>query len=125
MNTTTAGKPRSGKAATCTCSFCPSWTRPTAVSGTLIEDTYAEAFTMRVSRLVITAGSERWAAIAARVMTGFATSVIGCGCEAGPEGPAPGRTPDGRPGVRVLVFARSAADLQEQLMRRWPSPPAV
>jgi len=88
------------------------------VSGTLIEDTYAEAFTMRVSRLVITAGSERWAAIAARVMTGFATSVIGCGCEAGPEGPAPGRTPDGRPGVRVLVFARSAADLQEQLMRR-------
>src|SRR5438445_2344267 len=73
---------------------------------------------MRASRLVITAGSERWASIAARTMTGFATSVIGCGCEAGTEGPPPGRTLDGRPGVRVLVFARSAADLQEQLMRR-------
>ena len=88
------------------------------ISGTLIDDTYAEAFTLRASRLVITAASERWAAIAARTMTGFATSVIGCGCEAGPEGPPPERTPDGRPGVRVLVLARSAEVLQDQLMRR-------
>ena len=88
------------------------------ISGTLIEDTYAEAFTMRAARLVITAADGRWATVAARTMTGFATSVIGCGCEAGLEGPAPGRTPDGRAGVRVLVFARSATDLQDQLMRR-------
>src|SRR5207245_1594155 len=51
-------------------------------------------------------------------MTGFSTSAIGCGCPAGTEGPPPARTLDGRPGVRVLVFAPSAADLQEQLMRR-------
>jgi formylmethanofuran--tetrahydromethanopterin N-formyltransferase len=88
------------------------------ISGTLIEDTYAEAFGMRAARLLITAASERWAAIAARTMTGFATSVIGCGCEAGLEGPLPERTPDGRPGVRVLVFARAADVLQDQLMRR-------
>src|SRR6185295_20247908 len=88
------------------------------VQGTLIEDTYAEAFTMRAARLIITADSERWALTAARTMTGFATSVIGCDCEAGPEGPAPARTPDGRPGVRVLVFARSSEILQEQLTRR-------
>jgi formylmethanofuran--tetrahydromethanopterin N-formyltransferase len=88
------------------------------VEGTLIEDTYAEAFTMRAARLIITADSERWALTAARTMTGFATSVIGCDCEAGPEGPAPVRTPDGRPGARVLVFARSSEILQEQLMRR-------
>ena len=34
---------------------------------------------------VITAPTERWAAQAAETMTGFATSVIGCGCEAGAE----------------------------------------
>ncbi len=88
------------------------------VSGTLIEDTYAEAFTMRAARVLVTAQSERWAAIAARTMTGFATSVIACGCEAGLEGPPPERTPDGRPGVRALVFARSGDVLQDQLMRR-------
>ena len=88
------------------------------ISGTLIEDTYAEAFGMRAARLVITADSKHWAEIAARTMTGFATSVIGCGCEAAPEGPAPGRTLDGRPGVRVLVFARTVDALQDQLMRR-------
>jgi formylmethanofuran--tetrahydromethanopterin N-formyltransferase len=88
------------------------------ISGTLIEDTYAEAFTMRAARVLITADSERWATIAAQTMTGFATSVIGCGCEAGLEGPPPDPTPDGRPGVRALLFARSAETLEDQLMRR-------
>ncbi len=88
------------------------------IDGTFIEDTFAEAFTLRVSRLVITADSARWAATAAQVMTGFATSVIACGCEAGAEGPVPEATPDGRPGVRVLLFARNAETLQDQLVRR-------
>jgi formylmethanofuran--tetrahydromethanopterin N-formyltransferase len=87
------------------------------IDGTLIEDTYAEAFTLRVARLTITADSPRWAEIAGRSMIGGATSIIGCGCEAGLEGPPPD-TPDGRPGRRVLLLARSAADLQEQLVRR-------
>lgn len=88
------------------------------IGGTFIEDTYAEAFTLRAARLLITADSAAWAATAARSMTGFATSVIGCGCEAGIEGVPPEDTPDGRPGVRVLVFARTALDLQDQLVRR-------
>lgn len=88
------------------------------IGGTFIEDTYAEAFTLRAARLLITADSAAWAEIAARTMTGFATSVIGCGCEAGLEGVPPQSTPDGHPGVRVLVFARSAADLQDQLVKR-------
>jgi formylmethanofuran--tetrahydromethanopterin N-formyltransferase len=88
------------------------------IGGTFIEDTYAEAFTLRAARLLITADSLAWAEIAARTMTGFATSVIGCGCEAGLEGVPPQSTLDGRPGVRVLVFARSAQDLQDQLVKR-------
>ena len=52
-------------------------------------------------------------------MTGFATSVIGCGAEAGIDCEVEARdTPDGRPGVRVLIFAMSTNDLQKQLVNR-------
>jgi formylmethanofuran--tetrahydromethanopterin N-formyltransferase len=52
-------------------------------------------------------------------MTGFATSVIGCGCEAGIDGELTvAQTPDRRPGVRVLLFAVSTAELQKQLQTR-------
>jgi formylmethanofuran--tetrahydromethanopterin N-formyltransferase len=88
------------------------------IDGTFIDDTYAEAFTLRAARLLITADSVTLARTAATAMTGFATSIIACGAEAGVEGPLPRSTPDGRPGVRVLVFARSAADLQDQMVRR-------
>ena len=88
------------------------------IDGTFIEDTYAEAFTLRAARVMITADTGRWARIAATTMTGFATSVIACGCEAGLEGPDPVATPDGRPGVRALLFARSSVALAEQLFLR-------
>jgi formylmethanofuran--tetrahydromethanopterin N-formyltransferase len=88
------------------------------IEGTLIEETYAEAFTLRAARLLITADEERLARTAAVAMTGFAASIIACGCEAGLEGPRPAATPDGRPGVRVLAFARDAPALQDQLVRR-------
>lgn len=88
------------------------------IQGTFIEDTYAEAFGLRAARLVVTADSPAWAQTAALSMTGFATSIIACGCEAGMEGPAPETTPDGRPGVRVILLARSAAELQDQVVRR-------
>ena len=52
---------------------------------TEVTDTFAEAFPMRFARLVITAATEAWALEAARSMTGFATSVIGCKCEAAIE----------------------------------------
>ncbi|HEV8200905.1 MAG TPA: formylmethanofuran--tetrahydromethanopterin N-formyltransferase [Candidatus Polarisedimenticolia bacterium] len=88
------------------------------IGGTFIEDTYAEAFGLRAARLLVTSDTAAWAQTAALSMTGFATSIIACGCEAGMEGPAPAATPDGRPGVNLLLFARTVADLQDQVVRR-------
>jgi formylmethanofuran--tetrahydromethanopterin N-formyltransferase len=75
------------------------------LDGVAIEDTFAEAFPMQATRLVITADTARWARIAAETATGFATSVIACGVEAGIEGElASSATPDGRPGIAILLF---------------------
>jgi formylmethanofuran--tetrahydromethanopterin N-formyltransferase len=93
--------------------------RSLKANGVVIDDTFAEAFGMRATALIITADSLRWARQAAVTMTGYATSVIGCGCEAGIDRELrPGQTPDGRPGVRVLVFSMSVAELQKQLRSR-------
>lgn len=93
--------------------------RPLSRNGVRIDDTFAEAFDMRATALVITAESRRWALQAARSMTGFATSIIGCGVEAAVDAELPAAaTPDGRPGVRVLLFAGSTAELQRQLQNR-------
>ena len=93
--------------------------RTLAVKGMRIDDTFAEAFGMRATAVVITADNVRWARQAALTMTGFATSVIGCGCEAGIDRELkPKDTPDGRPGVRVLLFAVSTTELQKQLQAR-------
>ncbi len=89
------------------------------INGVEIEDTFAEAFSMRGARVVITAASPHWARVAAAVMTGFATSVIGCKLEAGIEREIPGaETPDGRPGISVLVFTPDSAGLQARLIER-------
>jgi formylmethanofuran--tetrahydromethanopterin N-formyltransferase len=88
-------------------------------NGVVIDDTFAEAFGMRATRVVITAANAAWAGHAAVAMTGFATSVIACGCEAGIERELGGdATPDGRPGVSVLVFAVSKTELGKQVERR-------
>ena len=93
--------------------------REMIVKGIRIDDTFAEAFNMRATAVVITADSARWARQAAVTMTGFATSVIGCGCEAGIDSElSPRDTPDRRPGVRVLLFAVSTSELQKQLQNR-------
>ena len=54
-------------------------------NGVTVDDTFAEAFPMKCTRIVITAHTIEWARHAASSATGFATSVIGCGCEAGVE----------------------------------------
>jgi formylmethanofuran--tetrahydromethanopterin N-formyltransferase len=82
-----------------------------------IEDTFAEAFPMRGARVTVTAANGRWAEKAALAATGFATSVIGCGIEAGIEGPALD-TPDGRPGLNCLFFGMSQDSLEQQLLKR-------
>ncbi|MEN9484608.1 MAG: hypothetical protein RJB37_2488 [Pseudomonadota bacterium] len=85
----------------------------------LIDDTFAEAFPMKATRLLITAHNLTWARHAAVAATGFATSVIACGCEAGIERELSGdETPDGRPGLAVLLFAMSGKELAKQVERR-------
>jgi formylmethanofuran--tetrahydromethanopterin N-formyltransferase len=89
------------------------------IRGVFIEDTFAEAFTMRVARIIITARSERWAREAALKLTGFATSVIGCKCEAGIERElGTGDTPDGRPGVSILFMTMGKDDMGKRLIER-------
>lgn len=89
------------------------------VRGVAIEDTFAEAFGMRAARLVITAVSARWAREAALKLTGFATSVIGCKCEAAIERElSETDTPDGRPGISVLFFTFDTDSLTKRLTER-------
>jgi formylmethanofuran--tetrahydromethanopterin N-formyltransferase len=93
--------------------------REMIVNGIRIDDTFAEAFDMRATAIIITADTARWARQGAVTMTGFATSVIGCGCEAGIDTElSPRKTPDRRPGVRALLFAVSTSELQKQLQNR-------
>ena len=87
------------------------------INGVEIEDTFAEGFKMWGTRVIITAKNRKWALEAATKMTGFATSVIGCKCEAGIECELE-QTPDGRPGVSVLLFTPSKDDLSKRLMER-------
>lgn len=89
------------------------------INGVTIDDTFAEAFPMKAARLLVTAANDTWADHAARAMTGFATSVIACGCEAGIERRLSSReTPDGRPGVSVLIFTMGRKDLVKQIQNR-------
>jgi formylmethanofuran--tetrahydromethanopterin N-formyltransferase len=88
-------------------------------NGVEVDDTFAEAFPMKATRIVVTAHNIEWARHAAQSATGFATSVIGCGCEAGIEREIDGgETPDGRPGISLLLFAMSGKELGKQIERR-------
>src|SRR6201996_248587 len=79
----------------------------------------ADTFPMRFARVVITAATDAWAREAARSMTGFATSVIGCKCEAAIERPvAAEATPDGRPGIAVLLFAMDTDGVGKRVLER-------
>ena len=89
------------------------------LNGVTIDDEFAEAFGMKATRVLITAQNLTWAYNAANAATGFATSVIGCGCEAGIERElGPEETPDGRPGLSALFFAVSGKELAKQIERR-------
>jgi formylmethanofuran--tetrahydromethanopterin N-formyltransferase len=84
-----------------------------------VEDTFAEAFPMTAARLIVTAETPAWAETAGREATGYAASVIGCDAEAGIERPlAPDETPDGRPGVSLLLFAFNREALQKAVVNR-------
>jgi formylmethanofuran--tetrahydromethanopterin N-formyltransferase len=89
------------------------------VNGVEIEDTFAEAFKMRAARAIVTAETAGWARTAATLASGYATSVIGCDAEAGIEAEiSVADTPDGRPGVSLLVFGFNTAALGKALVNR-------
>src|SRR5207302_4086276 len=77
------------------------------------------AFPMTAARVVVTAETHAWALTAGQVTTGYAASVIGCDAEAGVERPlGPEETPDGRPGVSLLLFAFNRDALQKAVINR-------
>jgi len=89
------------------------------LNGVEIEDTFAEAFPIKISRILITAATKRWATVAAQEATGFGTSVIGCPAEAGIEKYVDAsETPDGRPGVYIQLCTFGFKSLEEQLLER-------
>ena len=89
------------------------------INGVTVEDTFAEAFPMTACRLIVTAATPAWAQTAAQVTTGYAASVIGCDAEAGVERTlTPDETPDGRPGVSLLLFAFNREALQKAVVNR-------
>jgi len=89
------------------------------IGATLIEDTFAEAFGMRYTRLIVTAYDEYWLDAAVRELTGYSASVISCDAETGVERSlSSDETPDGRPGVAVLIFGFSTAALTKSVSNR-------
>lgn len=89
------------------------------IAGVPIVDTFAEAFDMKATRLVLTAADRQWCDEAAAAMCGFGTSVIACGIEIAVERELESdETPDGRPGVAILAFGVSGSELEKQIPRR-------
>src|SRR5580692_5733242 len=74
---------------------------------------------MTAARLIVTAETAAWAQTAGQVVTGYASSVIGCDVEAGIERVLSAEeTVDGRPGVSVLLFAFNRDALQKAAVNR-------
>ncbi len=74
---------------------------------------------MTAARLLVTAETREWANVAAREATGYAASVIGCDAEAGIERELSlEESPDGRPGLSLLMFAFSRDALQKAVVNR-------
>lgn len=89
------------------------------LAGVAIEAEFAEAFDMKATRIIITGHDRGWVGQAAISMTGFGTSVVGCGIEIASEQElAPDQTPDGRPGVSILALAVSGSELEKQISLR-------
>jgi len=89
------------------------------LNGVEIEDTFAEAFPIKIARVLITGATKKWALVAAQEATGFGTSVIMCPAEAGIEKVVTGdETPDGRPGAYIQICTFGYKSLEEQLLKR-------
>ena len=53
------------------------------INETIIEDTFSEAFTMRFTRITVTAIDKHWLEAGLREFCGYGTSVIACDAEVG------------------------------------------
>ncbi len=89
------------------------------INGVEIKDNYAEAFGIKVTRILITAATKNLAKVAATEATGYGTSVIGCPAEAGIDCyMPPTETPDGRPGYVIMICNGSKKKLDHELLER-------
>ncbi len=94
-------------------------TEPLKIGNTLVEDTFAEAFGMRYTRLVVTAANQRWLEAGLNELCGYGSSVIGCDAEIAVEQFVPeDQTDDGRPGASVLAFGFSSDALGKAIVNR-------
>jgi formylmethanofuran--tetrahydromethanopterin N-formyltransferase len=86
---------------------------------TQIDDTFAEAFAMRFTRLLVTAADPYWLNHAVQEFSGYSASVIACDAECGLDRMAlETETPDGRPGAFLLAFGFSKKALQKAVANR-------
>lgn len=89
------------------------------INGVEIEETFAEAFPMYATRVLITAKNYKWAEIAGLEATGFGSSIIMSPAESGIEKLVPPeKTPDKRPGVLIQIFQKSYPELRQQVIAR-------
>ena len=89
------------------------------LGNTQIVDTFAEAFGMVYTRLIITAFDDHWLMAAANELCGYGSSVIACDAEVGIEHfLTADQSPDGRPAVSILAFGFSADALTKAVSNR-------
>lgn len=89
------------------------------LGSTTIVDTFAEAFRMRYTRLIVSAIDDYWVEAATRELCGYGSSVIQCDAEIAVERLlAPDESPDGRPAAAVLAFGFSTDALAKAIPKR-------
>lgn len=92
---------------------------PLTLNNVVVEDTFAEAFPVCGTRLLITAANRELALVAAQETSGYASSVIACDAEADFEREwHPDETPDGRYGASVFLFGFSRGGLEKAVAGR-------
>lgn len=90
------------------------------IGTTLIEDTFAEGFSMRFTRLIVTAFDRYWLDQGVREFCGYGSSVIHCDAEVGIETAEidSEETFDGRVGASVMAFGFSSDALATAIGKR-------
>ncbi len=85
---------------------------------TIIEDTFAEGFGMRYTRLIVSAHDAYWLNAGLTEFCGYGSSVILCDAECGVELPQIIKSIDGRPSASIMAFGFSAEALAKAVAKR-------